>query len=209
MIYRTTMRSDTMKNLLTAIPAKLRSSIAASIFLLGAVLSFSSQAAVIQYSGQMTTTTGVFETFIPAPLPAIDGFIEFDDTAIAAGIASASDILSMEMNIGAFCVATDIAACAPGLLAMPVTAINFSAVTFTAGAPTGGSMLATGVLTSPIQLTLPLIFSFDAGVWFTDGGPFGTLAGTGELISPIPIPAAAWLFGSALLALGGLKRKTA
>ena len=198
-----------MKHLLEKQSAKLRTSMIISAAALLSALSLNSQAAIFQYSGQMTATTGVFETFIPAPLPAINGFIEFDDAAIASGFAGAGDVLGMEMNIGPFCVATDLAGCAPAVIAMPITAINFSAVTFAGGLPTGGSLLATGVITSPIQLTLPLIFSFDAGVWFTDGGPFGTLAGTGSLISPVPLPAALWLFGSALLGLGAIKRKSA
>lgn len=198
-----------MKKTLVTQSAKLRISMIIALAALMSMLSLNSQAAVFQYSGAMTATTGVFETFIPAPLPLIDGFIEFDDAAIAAGFAGAGDILGMEINLGPFCVATDLAGCAPGVVAMPITGINFSAVTFAGGLATGGSMLVTGVLTTPIQLTLPIIFSLDVGVWFADGGPFGTLAGTGSLVSPIPVPAAAWLFGSALLGLVALTRRRA
>lgn len=185
---------------------KTLTKVLSSVALFGA-MTMTAQAAVINYEGAVTTTTGAMIGLIPPPLPAMDGFIEYDDTAIAGGLAGPGDILGMQVNIGAICVAIDVAGCAPGTIATPITMISAAAVTFDAlGNPTGGSMTAVGNLTTPITLTLPVIFDLTAGTWSADGGFFGTVGGT---FAPavIPVPAAAWLFGSALLGLAGVGRK--
>ena len=184
----------------------MKKSIVLAAAALASVLSFNSQAAVIQYSGAVTTTTGAMIGLIPVIPLSMNGFIEYDDAAIAGGLAGPADILGMQVNIGAICVAIDTAGCAPGTIATPITSISSAAVTFSplAVLPTGGSMTAVGNLTTPITLTLPVIFDFDAGTWTADGGFFGTVGGT---FAAIPVPAAAWLFGSALLGLAGVSRK--
>lgn len=189
--------------------------ILSSVALFGA-LSMNAQALVVNFEGGVSDVTGAFIGIFFPPLPTMSGFIEYKDTAVAAGLAGPSDILAAQVNIGTtVCIALDLAGCAPGFVKMPITSIDAAAVTFSGGSPTGGSVAFTGNLTRPVVLTLPLIFDFNAATWIIDGGLFGAVTGcygglSGppcEAVSEVPTPAAAWLFGSALLGLGAMKRK--
>ncbi|NNF59753.1 MAG: VPLPA-CTERM sorting domain-containing protein [Gammaproteobacteria bacterium] len=51
--------------------------------------------------------------------------------------------------------------------------------------------------------------NLDDGSFALDAGFLGGASGTGAFVgAPIPIPAAAWLFGSALIGLAGLRRRS-
>ena len=138
----------------------------------------SAPSADFAYNGQVLVTTGAMVGLIPTiPLDMI-GNIAYEPAAIAAGLAGPSDVTAMEVNIDQICIAIDISTCAPGTIATPITSIDAAAITFAGGLPTGGSMTVTGNLTSPVALTLTVVFDFDAGTWDADAGVFGTVGGT-------------------------------
>lgn len=152
--------------------------LACTTMILTGALSINTQAEEIPYSGEVLAATGAMLGLIsPIPQPMV-GSITYDDAAIASGLAGPADILGMQANIGAVCIAMDITTCAPGTIATPVTNIDAAAVTFANGVPTGGTMSVVGTLVDPIVITLPVDFDFNTGTWSADGGVFGTVSGS-------------------------------
>jgi hypothetical protein len=181
------------------------STVVSAVALMGA-LSMNSQAAEIAYGGEVLVSTGALAGLItPVPQP-LGGSVTYDDTAIAGGLAGPSDILGVNITVGAFCFALDTAACAAGTAPVPVTSIDAAAVTFAGGAPTGGSMEVT-TFSSTFGISIPISFDLTAGTFLGDAGFLGTVSGTFAPVAAVPVPAAAWLFGSALLGLAGIGRK--
>jgi hypothetical protein len=86
----------------------------------------------------------------------------------------------------------------------PVFANDDSSLPIDTGSATGGT------LDSFLEIVLPV-----GGLWAieVDDSAFGPIPAGGEYIlnvslAPVPVPAAVWLFGSALGLLGWMKRKT-
>lgn len=157
---------------------KLHTSLAVSAIALMGAFSTMAQAAEFPYNGQVQSVTGALAALI-TPIPQeILGSITFDDTAIASGSAGPADVVGLQVNIGAVCIASDIAVCAPGSFATPITSVDAATVTFTGGQPTGGSMTVTGSLTTPIILTVSVIFDLSAGTWTADALAAGTVGGS-------------------------------
>lgn len=157
---------------------KLRTSLAMSAIALMGALSMNAQAAEFPYNGQVQAATGILATLItPIPQEMLGG-ITFDDAAIAVGLAGPADIISMQVNIGLVCIASDVGICAPGSFAAPISSVDAAAVTFADGQPTGGSMTVTGSVTTPVVLTVSVVFNLDAGTWSANAPGFGTVTGT-------------------------------
>ncbi|MDH3637233.1 MAG: VPLPA-CTERM sorting domain-containing protein [Gammaproteobacteria bacterium] len=187
-----------------------------STILSGAVLwvafSMNAQALTVDYTGTVLTSTGALASLVP-PGTAVGGPIVYDDTAVASGLITddgfggAPGILSVDVNVGGFCFSTgaDASGCPlqPSSLVPIVSFDPGTAVTFAGGAPTGGLLNLTAFSPS-FSAEIPIMFDLTAGTFFADGGGLGTASGT---FGVVPIPAAAWLFGSALLGLAGLRRR--
>lgn len=65
------------------------------------------------------------------------------------------------------------------------------------------------VFSPTFGLSIPITLTFNGdgtGSVFADGGPLGTASGP-FTTSAVPIPAAAWLFGSGLIGLAAMRRK--
>ena len=89
---------------------------------------------------------------------------------------------------------------APNTL-VPISSIDAALLTYSDGIPTGGFL----ALRSFSPTTSPVLIDID----FTEGNFLLELPGLGIASGPIsivPVPAAAWFFGSAILALSGLRR---
>lgn len=178
-----------------------------SAFAMCVMMASGAQAATISYSGQVTAATGAFAGLIGPGTP-IGGDITYDDAAIAAGLAGPSDIDDITVVVGGFCFATG-AGCPVGPAVVPITNIPVAAVTFSGGNPTGG-VLEVLAFSPTFQASVPIAFDLTAGTFFADGGFLGTASGTFVAIpGEVPLPAAAWLFGSALFGLAGVARRKA
>jgi hypothetical protein len=112
-----------------------------------------------------------------------------------------------------------------GPLVAPVTPVLATGATSYNGtpAPSGSTFEQAGttfdgtsgdlnllVFSSTFQVPIPITLSFigdGTGSFFVNGGTNGTVAGAFTATSDVPIPAAAWLFGSGLLGLAAMKRK--
>jgi hypothetical protein len=175
-----------------------------AVALFGA-LSMNTQAAEITYAGEVLSATGALATLItPVPQP-MGGTITYDDGAIAGGLAGPGDITSITVNVGAFCFNLDPATCPVGSAPVAITSIDAAAVTFAGGAPTGGTLDIT-TFASTFGLFIPISFDLTAGTFLATSG-LGNVSGTFGAVAAVPVPAAAWLFGSALLGLAGVGRK--
>lgn len=183
---------------------KLTKKISAAVFAFGvSAIATTAQAVVINYDGVVTGATGAFAGLI-GPGTVISGPIDYDDAAVASGLVGPTDFNDITISVGAFCFATG-SGCAVGASVVPITSIPNAAVTFSAGEPTGGSFDV--IAFSPtFQASVPIAFDLTAGTFFGDGAFLGTVEGTFAPSSPVPVPAAAWLFGSAMLGLAGIGR---
>lgn len=163
-------------------------------------------AATVIYTGVVESSTSALFTLIPPGTP-VGGPIEYDDIAVAGGLVGIDDILAIDVNVGGFCFTTgaDAMGCPLGGAYVPITSIDAAAITFASGLPTGGTLDVTAFSPS-FGVAIPIAFDLTAGTFFADAGALGVATGT---FSPVPVPAAAWLFGSALLGLFGLRRRNA
>ncbi len=174
----------------------------------GALLSFAfamnAQALVVDYVGTVVTSTGALATLVPPGTP-VGGPILYDDAAVATGTVGPLGVLSIDVNVGGFCFSTgpDATGCPTGGAYVPVTSIDAAAITFAGTTPTGGFLDIT-TFSPSFGIFIPISFDLTAGT-FLATSPLGDASGT---FAPIPIPAAAWLFGSALLGLLGVRRRS-
>ncbi|MFK8030266.1 MAG: hypothetical protein AB8G18_08490 [Gammaproteobacteria bacterium] len=170
-----------------------------------ATFSLSSNAATLTYEGGVTDATGAFIALTPPGSTPVGGPIVVDDAALAAGSIGIADILSIDVNVGGFCFATAGGDCGGAGTLVPIESIDSAAITGTAGT-LGGSFSVTA-FSPTFMVSIPIFFDLDAGTFAADGGALGTVSGVGTLeAAPVPVPAAVWLFGSALLGLMGLRR---
>ena len=162
-------------------------------------------AAEFTLSGEVTVATGAFEALTPVGTP-VAGPIVIDDVALG-GIAGPGDIISIDVNVGGFCFSTeDPSACPLGGADVPIVSIDGAAIDLTS-LPVVGGFLDVTAFSPTFGINIPIMFDLGAGTFFADGGALGTVSGTVEL-RVVPIPAAAWLFGSAMLGLFGLRRRS-
>ena len=170
-------------------------------------LSLNAQAYIIELDGVVTEAVGLIATNTSVG-DSFTGSIDVNDAAIGNGVITAADINGFVFTAGGGCWSTDITTCPAGTTAQsnsPVNAANVSVDGI--GAPTGGT-IESGI---PLgQGALPMTIDFDNGTFFIDGSvAASTLGADFQVTSPVPIPAAVWLFGSALLGLVGVRRKAA
>ncbi len=170
-----------------------------------ATVSLSANAATLTYSGEVTGATGAFVALTPLGTP-VGGPISVDDAALAAGSIGIADILSIDVNVGGFCFATGTGDCGGMGTLVPITSIDTAMITGTSGT-LGGSFSVTA-FSPTFMVSIPIVFDLDAGTFSADGGALGTVSGIGSLeAAPVPVPAAVWLFGSALLGMMGIRRR--
>ncbi|MDG1662518.1 MAG: VPLPA-CTERM sorting domain-containing protein [Pseudomonadales bacterium] len=180
--------------------------------------SLTAQAALVEYNfvGLVTDNTGAGSAFVVVDIGGtIGAFFEADaggDSAIADGEVDAT------LGYNGFANRT------PTRFALrnSNTSIAFPGVAL--GAASGSTLTLDGLgnidggiislfgATPPGSSSATLNIDVDAGTWqFLVTGVGQAASGTGAFVAvnPVPVPAAAWLFGSALLGLAGARRKRA
>ena len=166
--------------------------------------SINAQAGVLTLSGVVTVATDAFSALTPAGTPIL-GPISIADSAFG-GTAGLADIESIDVSVGGFCFSTETPSACPlpgadvAITSLDADAIDLSSL------PAGGTLAVTATTSAMFGMApVAIMFDFGAGTFFADGGALGTVEGTVELV---PIPAAVWLFGSAMLGLIGLRRRS-
>ena len=173
------------------------------------------QATTITIDGVIDDSTGALASLTP-PGTAFTGNLEWTGT-----LDEGSQVL-----LGGFCFTTDAAGLPPtsgtcgALAAVPILVTGETTYDGTPAAPGStfeqagttfdGSSGDINILTfSPtFNAFIPIVLSFNGdgtGSVFADAGALGTASGP-LTYSPVPVPAAAWLFGSGLLGLAGIGR---
>jgi len=193
-----------------------------AVTLLAVVASFSlgiqrADASTVPYTGEVLAADGTVATLLGTlPIPAAGSGSFVDGT---------NAFLSMNMNVGAFffsslwtgnctaspsdgtCVTTDPAK-PIGSTFVPLLSVLSNTLTFdSAGVPSGGAIVMDSF---SVTFGLPLgdiTLDQSGGVFSLAGGILGGASGTGSFAA-VPVPAAVWLFGSALGLLGWVRRRT-
>jgi len=195
--------------------------------------SFSASAAIVtlNYSGNAFDPTATIDEAIPTGIysaaNSVTGFFTVDDTVLATGFVSDVDILSWSFMDGRQTLSS---ANGDSLWQAQVsynvgtgTVTDWKFITQSPGEVTElgvgeqwGEIITNTMSSVPgdgariiecISDCLP--FTQDT-VYGGDRGSTGTAGGVGAWeVAAVPIPAAAWLFGSALLTLAGIKRRKA
>lgn len=175
-------------------------------FALTGVMSMNANALVVDYAGTVLASTGALATLVP-PGTAVGGPVSYDDAAVATGTVGPAGILSIDINVGGFCFSTgpDVSGCPLGGALVPVSSIDAAAVTFAGTTPTGGFLDVT-TFSPSFGIFIPISFDLTAGT-FLATSPLGDASGT---FAPavVPVPAAVWFMGSALLGLVGMRRRS-
>ncbi|MCB1701838.1 MAG: VPLPA-CTERM sorting domain-containing protein [Halioglobus sp.] len=177
-----------------------------SAFAMCVMMASGAQAATFSYAGVVSNATGAFAALTPVGT-AIAADITYDDGAVAAGLAGPGDVDAILATLGGFCFSYNVV-CSVGTT-VPITSIPGAAATFAGGSPTGGT-LSVVAFSPSFQLSIPIEFDLTAGTFSASGGALGGVDGTFVYApSEVPLPAAAWLFGSALFGLVGVARRKA
>lgn len=179
-------------------------------------LAATSQAATISFSGTVGGGTGAFEALFPVGLE-VEGNLNFDTQLNAA-----------QIFIGDICVTGDVSGIPPispscGASILPIL-VTGQTIYNGSPAPDGSTFEQAGTtfdgtsgvleitaFSVPFYAAIPITLNFAAdgtGTMFMTGTSLGT--STGDFTwaaSAVPVPAASWLFGSALVGLAGLVRK--
>lgn len=173
------------------------------------------EAAVVPYTGEVTAADGTVATLLGAlPIPA----------AGEGTFNSSNAFISMNMNVGAFffsslwtgnctaapsdgtCATTD-PDIPTGSTFVPLLSVLSNTLTFDAnGVPDSGSIVMDSF---SVTFGLPLgdiTLDQSGGVFSLAGGILGGASGTGSF-QAVPVPAAVWMFGSALGLLGWMRRR--
>jgi hypothetical protein len=181
-------------------------------------LSAAANAATVSIAGTIDDATGALASLTP-PGTAFVGELDWSGT-----LNDPSQVL-----LGGFCFTTDASGLPPtsgtcgALSAVPILPTGETTYDGTPAAPGStfeqagttfdGTSGIINILTfSPtFNAFIPIALTFNAdgtGSVFADAGALGTASGPLDwTITAVPVPAAAWLFGSALLGLAGIKRR--
>lgn len=178
-----------------------------------------SQAAIISFSGTLESASGAFGSLFPVG-PFLDGSLNYDThlnagSVTIGGVCFTSDVSGLPPT-GPSCASSPTSSPAP-ILATGQTSYDGSPAPFGATFEQGTTLDgASGVLEilgfSPafnVGIFITLDFAADGtGTMFMSEMDLGTVSGDFTwTTSAVPVPAAAWLFGSALVGLVGLKRR--
>ena len=171
--------------------------------------SFGAQAASIEFNYQFTgTVTGGSLATAGGPLNAFftadsdgDGFIELGDFDETLGYGGKADRTPTRFAIRN----ANNSIAFPGLIAGTSTASTLTVDSV--GNITGGSVTLNA--STPGTINGDLALDVDAGTWTLKAGGIVQSSGTGAFaqVSAVPVPAAVWLFGSALIGLTGVARR--
>jgi hypothetical protein len=171
--------------------------------LAGAVIAVSAsgaQAASYNYLGTIDSCTGICGIFT-----AVGQSLDLSFDSVAAG---PGQILTADVSNVAIALSTP----SGGALAFVSGFAVSSALDIDGGdAVTGGiaTFQATGATTG---IVAQAAIDVDTGLWEafvveTNGSLTSIAAGNGAFVSAVPVPAAAWLFGTALVGLAGIGRQ--
>ena len=150
--------------------------------------------------GSLATTGGPLNAFFTADSDG-DGFIELGDFDETLGYGGKADRTPTRFAIRN----ANNSIAFPGLIAGTSTASTLTVDSV--GNITGGSVTLNA--STPGAITGDLALDVDAGTWtFVSSGVVAS-SGTGAFaqVSAVPVPAAVWLFGSALIGLTGVARR--
>lgn len=165
------------------------------------ILTLKSIAATFEFQGAVTTATGAFIGLTP-PGTTFDLHYVADDAAVAEGLVGPADIESINLSIGLICFSTEAFGNCP-LTSGAVASIESieAALTFAGGLPSGGflDLVSLPPTISPFYIDI----DFTTGVFSVELPLAGIASGH---IGVVPVPSAAWFFGSAISGLFGLFR---
>lgn len=161
-------------------------------------LATNSSAATFEYIGTVTVATAAFVPLTPVGTP-FDMVYVVDDDAVSSGLVGPDDFQSINMSLGNICFTTDsVSNCQiPASTYIGITSIDAAALTYDTGIPTGGFLDLVALL--PADPIFFIDIDFSAGTFLVEVPFAGFASGT---MAFVPVPAAVWFFGSAILGLG-------
>jgi len=188
-----------------------------TLALLGALaLSAAANAAPISISGTITGGTGALVGLV-APGTPFTGTLDWNAGSLDGG----------QVKLGGFCFTDDASGLPPtspscgALSAVPLlntgsppyTGANQAGPYQQAGTTFNGTsgVLKIAAFSPTFNVAIPIDLTFDGlggGTILANAGFLGTSTGN-FTVAPVPVPAAAWLFGSALFGLAGIARRKA
>jgi len=158
-------------------------------------------AATFEYTGTVDVATKIFDVLTPQGTNVSVVYIA-DAAAIAGGFVGPGDLDSINFSLGGLCASTDFPSDCPlpPRLELPISSID-AALTYVAGIPTGGvlDIHSFPPTTSPLLVTI----GFSEGTFLAESPGLGFASGT---LTLVPVPAAVWLFASALFGLAVIRR---
>jgi hypothetical protein len=183
--------------------------------------SLSAQAVTFEYNWVGTVTSNNGSGLLPITVGgSLGGFFLADDGGDGA-IADGDIDNTMDYAVGNYCI-NNPGSCSASRFAIFNTdsspafpairegnADSSSLTTDALGNITGGGITINAKV--PTGTLGNLIINADAGTWAFEifGNDVAQGTGSFELVAPVPVPAAAWLFGSALVGLAGVGRRRA
>ncbi len=172
-----------------------------------AALPFASNAtaATYDYVGAVTEATGTFAVLAPIGTP-IAGQIDINSPGGVGTVTDTNDLTRILINLGGFCFNWN-DTCTTGA-EVPVTAITGINLTFDGSDFPVSGTIDLEAFSPTFGLTLPITLDIGNGTFISDN-PLGIVAGEGNFVAAVPVPAAVWLFGTGLFALFGVGRKSA
>jgi hypothetical protein len=183
------------------------------------------QAAPINIAGTIENGTGALAQLLPLGT-AFAGVFDWSGTLDGGQV-------SMGDNMAGFCFTSDATGlpptsptCDAALASLPMLRTGQVVYDGNANAPgstfeqagttfdgnAGLLSITTYAPTAQVWILIDLVFNGDgSGALFAEAGSLGSASGCfsygGGSCEVVPVPAAAWLFGSALIGLAGIKRK--
>ena len=172
----------------------------------------------LSYNGTIDFATGTLGallacdpvTFACPDLP-VAGNVEFDMSGPTNANFSVPGFFFSNLWVGnctvfpadGTCMTTDPDA-VPGAAFAPILSIDPGTLVLIGGFPTSGAFVL-NAFSPTFGFDIAVEFNLDTGKFAATTVAFGVASGTGAFV---PVPAAVWLFGSALFGLVGLRRRS-